>query len=239
MPLTRVQNSRLPLHPGWGRGRFALLRWFAAAFALLGPSITPVNATLYYWDLNGSIAGAGGPSPNSTWDNASFNWSTSSAGTAAVSAVTTTTSDGVHFAAGSDASGAFTVSLSGTQSAGYLYFDTGATTLSGGTLNLAANAEIWVNSAASGMIASTITGISGLSRMNGSGTGTLTLAGNSTYDGGTIVEGGTLKVATIISVTTNVGLGTVHAASSNLGVPTTIANGTIALGSVGFFPCGQ
>ena len=57
----------------------------------------------------------------------------------------------------------------------------------------------------------------------------LSNTGNS-YTGKTIVTPGTLSVASINSVATNVGLNTVHSASSCLGAPISVANGTIDLG---------
>ncbi len=62
------------------------------------------------------------------------------------------------------------------------------------------------------------------------GNNTLTLTGASAYTGQTRIYRGSLQVSSINSVTTNVGLGTVHAASSNLGAPTTVADGTIIMG---------
>jgi autotransporter-associated beta strand protein len=63
-----------------------------------------------YWDLNGATAGAGGAGPSGTWDSSSF-WSASPAGTAAT---TSWVSGGkAVFAAGSDATGAYTVTVGG------------------------------------------------------------------------------------------------------------------------------
>jgi len=53
-----------------------------------------------------------------------------------------------------------------------------------------------------------------------------TLSGSNTYSGPTAVTSGTLSVSSINSVS-----GTAHLAASNLGAPTTIANGTIGLGT--------
>ena len=73
-------------------------------------------------------------------------------------------------------------------------------------------------------------GALGLKKFNG---GTLLLAGANTYSGKTHIEVGSLKVATLNSVATNAGLGTVHTASSNLGAPVTVATGTIDFGTSG------
>ena len=66
---------------------------------------------------------------------------------------------------------------------------------------------------------------------------TLTLSGANTYSGKTIYRGyfagesTTLSVSSFNSVFTNATLGTVRSASSSLGAPTTVANGTIDIGS--------
>ena len=73
-------------------------------------------------------------------------------------------------------------------------------------------------------------GALGLKKFNG---GTLLLTGANTYSGKTNIEVGSLKVATLNSVATNAGLGTVHTASSNLGAPVTVATGIIDFGVSG------
>ncbi len=68
------------------------------------------------------------------------------------------------------------------------------------------------------------------------GAGTVELTGTNTYTGQTIADStGTLRVYSINSVYTNASLGTVHAASSSLGAPNTVANGTILLGTSSTF----
>ncbi len=62
----------------------------------------------------------------------------------------------------------------------------------------------------------------------------LELTGTNTYSGMTIVDNDAfLKVSSLNSVVTNAALGTVRSASSSLGAPTTVANGTIHLGTAG------
>ena len=61
--------------------------------------------------------------------------------------------------------------------------------------------------------------------------GAVLLSGANTYSGKTSIGVGNLSVATINSVVTNAGLGTVHSASSSLGAPTTVADGTIDFGT--------
>ena len=70
--------------------------------------------------------------------------------------------------------------------------------------------------------------------------GVLELTGANTYTGPTITDNnGTLKVSSLNSVATAVGLGTAHSASSSLGAPTTVANGTIGLGTSGTYQGGN
>jgi len=113
-----------------------LLDMFAVA-TICGITAVKARAAIYYWDTNGSTAGAAGV-PSGTGDT--INWSTDSAGTANVSPHTTTASDNLYFVAGTSAtsgSGAYTVTVNLTQAANSLTFQSsGAATLSGGTVNL-------------------------------------------------------------------------------------------------------
>jgi fibronectin-binding autotransporter adhesin len=63
-----------------------------------------------------------------------------------------------------------------------------------------------------------------------SATGTTVLNGNNTFSGPTSIQFQNLTVNSLNSVATSVPLGTVHTASSSLGSPTTVANGTIRIG---------
>ena len=98
-----------------------------------------VSAGTYYWDANGTAAGAG-DAPGGIWGSSPY-WSTSLAGTASTTAYTTTSSDNLYFVAGPGATSgedSFTVSVSGSQNANSLTFQSsGAPTLGGtGTINL-------------------------------------------------------------------------------------------------------
>ena len=67
------------------------------------------------------------------------------------------------------------------------------------------------------------------------GNGTLQLTGDSTFTGKINVEkNGYLSVSSFNSVATDANLGTVHAASSSLGAPTTVENGTIHFSRGGY-----
>lgn len=74
---------------------------------------------------------------------------------------------------------------------------------------------------------------------NAMGSSVLELTGNNTYSGQTILDRqGLLRVSSINSVFTNPALGTVRMASSSLGAPTSVAAGTIQLGTSASFQGG-
>jgi autotransporter-associated beta strand protein len=168
----------------------------AGAFvaAAVGVSSWPVRGATptLYWDGNGIIAGAGS-APSGTWGVSSF-WSTSSTGIAPTTAYTSDASTIAGFSAGGDATGPFTVTMSGTQLAGGLAIEEGNVTFLGaaGTgLNLA-NGAIDVASTASATVNTSISGSNGLTK---TGAGTLTLGSSNSYTGGTLLGGGTLSIS--------------------------------------------
>ncbi len=114
-----------------------LLICFAAAIAC-GLSAPHARAAAWYWDSNGTLAGAGG-TPTGAWGASSY-WTTSSAGTGTTSLDTTTSADSLYFVASPSASSGespFTVTVTGNQSANSLNFQSsGTATLSGGTISL-------------------------------------------------------------------------------------------------------
>ncbi|MEH2487907.1 autotransporter outer membrane beta-barrel domain-containing protein [Bradyrhizobium sp. AZCC 2230] len=152
---------------------------------------TSAQATDYFWDTNGATAGAGGPAPSGTWSAGGTTLSTSSTGTAATGAVTTTTADRLFFSAGTDATGAYTVTVNGTQSINSLIFQEGTASLIGGTVNFGAAAATIDSGATSATISSVLTGTAGLTK---AGTGALTLSGVNTFSGGVNVTAGNLTV---------------------------------------------
>jgi hypothetical protein len=114
-----------------------------------------------YWDKNGSTAGAGGSSPAGTWGTDSF-WNSIADGTGSTGAWVDRAR--AVFSAGSDATGSFTVSLDGSQTANGLAFQEGTVTISGGTvLSLTGTGGVIdVASGASATIASVLGGTVGL-----------------------------------------------------------------------------
>ncbi len=173
-----------------GRGRRSGAVSLAALTApLMGVFVAPpgrAEAALSYWDADGSTPGAGGATPSGTWGVSSF-WSPSAAGTSNTAAWTD--ADTAVFSAGTNAVGAFTVTVSGSQTAGSIIFEEGAVTLTGGQLITPA-----VSVAAptiSATINSSIATTAGLAK---NGPGTLVLGGANSYSGGTVINAGTLRI---------------------------------------------
>ncbi|MCB1106013.1 MAG: autotransporter-associated beta strand repeat-containing protein, partial [Cephaloticoccus sp.] len=121
--------------------------WALALGAFLGLTLPTVGQTTVYWDINGSTTGAsGGTTAAGTWDQSTTsNWTTSSTGTTTpddwATRVTSSTCGNARFSAGTNATGTYTVTVSGdvgNNSGGYIYaiyFDEGTITLGGaGTL---------------------------------------------------------------------------------------------------------
>lgn len=164
-----------------------------------------------YWDMDGATPGAGGASPAGTWNAGNTNWSTSSAGD--VATVAWTPGEIAVFAAGTNATGPYMITVSGTQQIGGLRFEEGTVTLSsGGTLSFngpvtfrreTAPGDTQINSAVQGNGVLTLESAGGTYiRLNGivsdSGgalsvrqtSGSWVLNAQHTYSGGTTITGG-------------------------------------------------
>jgi hypothetical protein len=151
-------------------------------FASLG---LRADSQIEYWDIDTvSQAGAGGVAPNGTWNSSNATWSTGSTG---LGVPTTWTPGNVAvFAAGSDATGAYTVTVSGTQTLSGLTVEEGSVTQKGGTLDFGTTANVPINVAAGATFYedntataySTFAGTGGLVK---SGAGTLILRGFNTF----------------------------------------------------------
>jgi autotransporter-associated beta strand protein len=142
-----------------------------------------------YWDINAATAGAGSATPSGTWDGATANWSASSAGDA-VGITWPGAGNKAVFSAGADATGAYTITVSGTQNAAALSFEDGAATLTGGTINLSSG----ILDASTGVTATIASAISGSSGLNKSSPGTVVLTGALSYTGATTISAGTLQI---------------------------------------------
>jgi autotransporter-associated beta strand protein len=97
-------------------------------------AIEPVGAqTTKYWDINGTTAGAsGGATATGAWNSTATNWNTDSTGGAggAISAWTGATDTAV-FSASTNATGASTITATGTPVAAGITIEEGSITLSG------------------------------------------------------------------------------------------------------------
>ena len=142
------------------------------------------TGTLRYWDIDDTVAGAGGATPSGTWDTTTANWNNAAGdGTAAV---WTGVNQAAVFSAGNGATGNYTVTVSGTQTADAVIREEGNLTLSGGTIDLV-NAGVIRSFGAGGTLTidSDITSLAGVSF---DGAGSHVLNGNAAYPGGTNIS---------------------------------------------------
>jgi autotransporter-associated beta strand protein len=143
---------------------------------------TRVQGADAYWDVNGT--GDGGSDSDvapGTWGSDNF-WSASDAGAAGAGAWVA--DDMAVFSAGTDVTGTYSVTVSGTQSASGMRFEEGTVTLTGGTVNLTNAGTVNVINGLTATVNSAIGGAVGLTK---SGEGTLVLGGANTYSGNTIL----------------------------------------------------
>jgi autotransporter-associated beta strand protein len=207
------------------------LRVSATALTVLLLGSLVQAQTTYYWDSNGATSGFG----NSTgsWGTDAF-WSTDAAGTSATSNPSITTSDTVNF--GTAALNYANPTVTGPSSAqGFqnMNFGAGQTTalsISGGTLNLAANSTITQSSTSANMTIGSVLQGSG-SALTKTGSGALTLSGNNTFTGGVTLTGnGALNLARSSAA----GTGTIFLKSTQTSFPTTlgISGGTTVANAI-------
>lgn len=156
---------------------------FTTLMTLLASSSFAINL---YWDTNGPTAGAGGATPTGTWGTDNF-WTATAAGTTAV--VGWTNGETAVFSAGTDASGTFTVNVSGTQAAAGISVEEGNLTLSGGGIALSSGAAISVSPTRNLTIGSIISG----GAWSKTGGGALALNGANTFSGPLTITGSAVR----------------------------------------------
>lgn len=168
-----------------------------SAAALMLACLTFLNqsgqAVTVYWDVNGATAGASGTGlATGTWDGLNTFFNTDSTGAGGGTIAAWNAGDTLIFGAGTNATNAYTVTVSGTQGIGGLTVEEGAVTLTGGTLQMTANSNFDVASGLTSTINSTIDGGFDLTKLGG---GTLVLGGTNTYTGKTLINAGTLSIS--------------------------------------------
>ena len=188
-------------------------------FALGSASL---QATLSYWDGNGTNAGAG-PAPSGIWGSDPVDdhfWSYDPLGESQTNAWTE--GDTAVFSAGADATNAFDVTVDSVlgPSVGGLIFKDGRVTLSQGTITMTNEFECPIICYTNAIINSALAGLAGTSGFIKSGPGTLTLVGNSGCGGTNLVAEGIVAVAAGGSTITPLGL---------ISAPTIVTNGATLL----------
>lgn len=203
------------------------------------------TGTLRYWDIDNTVAGAGGAAPSGTWDTTTANWN-NAAGDGTASAWTGVNQAAV-FSAGTGATGNYTVTVSGTQTADAVIREEGNLTLSGGTIDLV-NAGV-VRSFGIGGTLTIDSDITSLAGVSFDGAGSHILNGNAAYPGGTNISSpfnlsatgeitGTSSVningvTAIVDGTLNT-LGAINLNSGSiLGEGTIVAGGNVNLNNLG------
>ena len=161
-------------------------------------------AQALYWDTNGAAAGAGS-SPSATWSTSSGdkNWTINSAGT--VTTIAWTDGRDALFSAGTDATGSYTTTVSGTVSTSSVTVQKGNPTFSGGVVNFSdSTPDIVVASGSTLTFNSQIAGSNGITK---SGAGTLIVGNTSNaYTGDTTVSAGTLMLGATNTLPTTTAL---------------------------------
>ena len=151
-----------------------------------------------YWDINGSVAGAGGATPSGTWNYGYQYWNLSSDGTGTCIPVENT-SYNFFFSAGNDATGDYTITVCGTRYAKSITVEDGTPTFSGEygvTSKLVLSGTGSINTNARNPLFKVVIGdsLDSVGLLTKTGLGTLTLDAANTYTGLTTVEAGTLKL---------------------------------------------
>jgi len=153
--------------------------WFVASMML--PTAAQAQSTVY-WDIDGPTPGAGGTTPSGTWSAVAANWSPSAAGDAAtsgwVSGANPGEGDVAFFSAGSDATGAFTVTVDGTNNASGFVVNQGTLTLSGSGVVQVGSGTVTVGPGAA-------LGMTALGRVTQSAGGLLVLDGGKLFSANT------------------------------------------------------
>ncbi|MCE9555112.1 MAG: autotransporter-associated beta strand repeat-containing protein [Planctomycetes bacterium] len=197
-----------------------------------------------YWDGNGNTAGASA-TPNGTWGTSNF-WNSDVAGGAGTFKTTTVAQDAVIFSAGGDATGAYTVTVSGNQEAGSIVFEDGSATITGGT-SLSIWGSVTHNSTGATTINSPSVGVSTLAHNNGklvlnganattTNTWTIQNSGNAANGWLEVAPGGDWKASAInVGGTSTVNGAVMHQTGGSLSVNGAVTVGSGTTNSIAFY----
>src|SRR5690242_3597123 len=106
----------------------------ASALPVLLSGSHSARAADLWWDVNGTTAGGQSGTTTTaagTWNAANTNWSTAAAGNVATSTWSGQSGTIAHFAAGTNVSGSYTVTVGDAETVNGLYFEEGTVTLGG------------------------------------------------------------------------------------------------------------
>lgn len=168
---------------------------------------------MLYWDINGTMAGAGGSAPAGTWNATDPNWNSDYTG-GGDGIVGAWTGGWATFGSGGDANGVYAVTVDGTQGIAGLIFEEGTVTLqtgASGALRMDANTVLSVAPGLTATVETPIFEDADSRHMSKRGAGTLELSGDLAHTGGTtVVDGGMLilsgnNVAAIGGITISAG----------------------------------
>jgi fibronectin-binding autotransporter adhesin len=184
------------------------------------------RAQTKYWDLDViPRAGAGSATPGGTWNAAAATWNTDSTGT--LLPTTWTAGNIADFSAGTNATGPYTVTVTGTQSLSGLTVEEGIITQNGGALNFGAySASINIASGAAWGENSlgVFTGTGGIVK---GGLGALTLRGTNTFMRTGLGNQPFLTINSgVVDFTLDANLGAIPSASDN-GAALSLNGGTL------------
>jgi hypothetical protein len=171
--------------------------WVSAALVGL-MSASGAFAAARYWDIDGPTAGPGGVSPSGIWsETADQNWNQNLNGNSGFN--TFGADNDAVFSAGATATGAYTVTISGTfgqiPNVSSITIEEGTPTFTGGTINFSdATPDLIINSGRTLNWGSTAITATGNGAVNLSGGGILNFTQDLSFSGTLNFGGGTLRL---------------------------------------------
>lgn len=182
--LFRIEEDRVIL-----RGAGTWLLGMLASVVLVSAG----QAATRYWDIDGSVVGAGGATPSGIWSSSSLTWNQNGNGNSSFN--TFGSGDDAIFSAGTDATGAYTVTVSGTQNVSSITIQEGAPEFTGGTINFSdATPAFTINTGITLNWGSTAITATGNGAVNVSGGGVLNFTQDLGFSGTMNLGGGTLRL---------------------------------------------